>query len=441
MYKRLRCEAGNTSVVFALAMIPLVMVVSMAVDYANSVRIRTELQAAVDAGVLAAATAIANGQDDKSKRVVAQETFFANLSEATANKFDTAPVTTVDLPSRQVSMIVEARNTAMMSRLLANYVDFRVRASAVVDDGDPICLMTLDRSAKNAFSINGTADIVAEDCAAHVNSNHSEALRQVGNATATAVSFCVRGGYTGANFSPTPQANCRFETDPLDSYVRQAWAGVQTSVCDYQSGDMFSNGGGSGETVLLREGVYCGDLNIRSGDVAILQTGRDGVYVFVDGGISIRGGGTLRNYVLSGDGVTPDAGESFPSETTILFTGQSPGVLEVNGGGNLEVRAGSEGDFAGIAIATEPGTEAVRPHLISGGGRVNVTGIIYLPEQELSIRGNGIIGDLASQFAIMANTIDVRGSGRLEIRVGADYQAAGLPKLPEAAERVRLIPD
>ena len=62
-----RDARGNTSIIFGLTSIPLAMIASMSVDYGNSVRIKNELQAAADAGVLAAATALASGEDETSK--------------------------------------------------------------------------------------------------------------------------------------------------------------------------------------------------------------------------------------------------------------------------------------------------------------------------------------------------------------------------------------
>ena len=70
---------------------------------------------------------------------------------------------------------------------------------------------------------------------------------------------------------------------------------------------------------------------------------------------------------------------------------------------------------------------------------MNINGIVYFPTQALDITGNGIIGNDADQFAILADTIEINGTGQLEIRIGADYQAAGLPELPQSSERVRLV--
>jgi hypothetical protein len=424
------------------------------------VRIKNELQAAADAGVLAAATALASGEDDTSKTQVAEDTFFANLSDNTMSGFTATPVTDVDFPSKQVKMTVSVRNGRMVNKVLADYMDISVNATAIVDPGNPICMMSLNPTAKEALYLNGTADVVANGCSIHVNSDHDEALRQVGTGQAEADSFCVNGDYVGSNYAPMPEKSCRKESDPLEGYFASDWSNVDTSVCDYQSADIFSNGNGNssgnngsgngnntstGTTVLLKPGVYCGDLNIVAGDTVILQgaTGSgdvmDGVYVFVNGTIDIRGGGTIRNWYNGADGVTPDAGAIWPAETAIILTGDTPGNLEVNGGADIVVKAKSTGSFAGIAIAQDPTSVPSTDHIVNGGGEVTIDGIVYFPTQGLNIGGDGIIGNNADQFAILADTIEINGNGALEIRIGANYQAAGLPELPEAAERVRLV--
>ncbi len=439
----LKDKKGNTSIIFAITSIPLAMIASMSVDYGNSVRIKSELQAATDAGVLAAATAMASGQDDTSKTQVAEDTFFANLSDNTLSGFSATPVTIVDFPGKQVTMNVSVTNTRMINTLLADHVDINVDATAIVDPGNPICMMALHPSAREALYMNGTADVIADGCSIHVNSSDEEGLRQVGSGSATAESFCVNGDYYGTNYSPMPQKKCRKEEDPLEEYFAEAWATVDTSVCDFQSSDIFGPGGSGPDVVLLEPGVYCGDLEIKAGKTAIIQgnedTGGDSVYIFVDGGIDIAGGGTLRNTVEPGDGVTPAAGKTFPAETAIILTGTNAGRFEMNGGADVVVKAKSTGTFAGIAIAQEPTSIPSRPHQIAGGGDVNINGIVYLPTQPLDITGNGVIGNDADQFAILADTIEINGTGQLEIRIGANYQAAGLPELPESAERVRLL--
>jgi len=240
-----------------------------------------------------------------------------------------------------------------------------------------------------------------------------------------------------------PEKSCRREEDPLASYFAEDWDDVDTSVCDFQSADIFGPGNSGPSVVLLEPGIYCGDLTIMAGKTAILQgndeDGGDSLYVFVGGSLTVRSGATLRNTVEPGDGVTPDADKNFPAETAIILTGNEPSRFVNDGGANVVIKAKATGTFAGIAIAQDPDFVPGQPHQIAGGGDVNIDGIVYFPTQPLNITGNGVIGDAADQFAILADTIEVDGTGQLEIRIGADYQAAGLPELPESAERVRLL--
>ncbi|NNE22943.1 MAG: pilus assembly protein [Rhizobiales bacterium] len=442
-------KRGNASVIFGLTSIPLAMIASMAVDYGNSVRIKNELQAAVDAGVLAAATAIANGEDNTSKTQIAEDTFFANLSDNTQSGFSATPNTTVSLPDKQVTMAVSVENSRMISTLLSNHVDINVTATAVVDKGNPICMLSLNKTANEALYMNGTADLVANGCSIHVNSNDPQALRQVGSGSGTADSFCVNGNYEGSNYTPMPNNNCRQEEDPLAENWANHWtaAAVDTSVCDYNSADFFP----AGTTIeLLQPGVYCGSFEVKNGDTAVLLEGGDSLYVFVNGDINIQAGGTLRNFALAADGLTAPAGFTLPTtadpaETSIIMTGNAPaGVFSVKstGGnqGDVWLKAKSTGTFAGIALSQDPAVTLAGNdnHLITGGGEVEINGIVYFPVQPLKVTGGGVIGNTADQFAIIADTIEVEGNGTLIIKIGADYSAAGLPELPESSETVRL---
>lgn len=445
----MRDQKGNPSVIFAVSMIPMAMIASMAVDYGNSVRIKNELQSAVDAGVLAAATAIANGEDNTSKTQIAEDTFYANLSDNTLSGFSATPSTTVSLPDKEVTMTVSVANSRMISTLLSDHVDINVSATAVVDKGNPICLLSLNKTANEALYMNGTADLVANGCSIHVNSNDPQALRQVGSGSGTADSFCVNGDYSGSNYTPMPNNTCRQEEDPLAENWAAHWAAaaVDTSVCDYNSADFFPAGT---SIEMLQPGVYCGSFEVKNGDTAVLLEGGDSLYVFVDGDITIQAGGTMRNFALAADGLTAPAGFTLPTtadpaETAIIMTGStSPGVFSVKstGGnqGDLWLKAKATGTFAGIALSQDPSVtlSGNDTHLITGGGEVEINGIVYFPVQPLKVTGGGVIGNTADQFAIIADTIEVEGNGTLIIKIGADYSAAGLPELPESAEMVRL---
>ena len=65
------CRRGNVTMMFAIALLPIFGAIGIAVDYANAVRIRGNLQHAVDAAVLSSATGAGQGTTPTASRVTA----------------------------------------------------------------------------------------------------------------------------------------------------------------------------------------------------------------------------------------------------------------------------------------------------------------------------------------------------------------------------------
>ncbi len=127
------------------------------------------------------------------------------------------------------------------------------------------------------------------------------------------------------------------------------------------------------------------------------------------------------------------------TNVVVLFEGNDTTRLVTQAGASIVTSARSSGTFQGIAFAQYPSSVPASPNLIIGGGEMQINGIMYFPEQALKITGGGEIGTNAAQFAIMADTIAIEGNGELKIKIGQDYQSAGLPALPAADEVVYLI--
>lgn len=90
-------------------------------------------------------------------------------------------------------------------------------------------------------------------------------------------------------------------------------------------------------------------------------------------------------------------------------------------------------------MAQNPTSVPTKQNLIIGGGYMEFNEVVYYPNQQLKLTGNGSISGSSSQFAIIADTIDIEGNGGLTKKIGADYLSAGLPPLPEANQTVRLV--
>lgn len=409
---------GTIAVLMGISILPLAIAASIALDMSSASNMKTEMQAAADAAVLAAATRLAVNASEAEKEQLALDTFYANLSPALQDHAGT-PVVDIDFPSKQVHLAVELDADVVLTSLVTDKITLRVEATATVAPGTPICLMALNPHAAQALSIQGTADLMATNCAVHVNSDDDEALYQNGNGTATAESFCVHGEHSGSNFTPSPKDNCWYENDPLASTFAADWAaaGIDSMPCTYSNLPQINT---DATTVTnLAPGVYCGGLTIKKGIVQ-LQEGK--MYVFRNGPLHVQAHGTLKG-----------------TQTPVLFDGDDTTRLITQAGANIITSARSSGLFKGIAFAQHPSSIPSAENLVIGGGQIEINGIMYFPKQAIKVTGNGDIGTTAAQFAMIADTIAIEGNGQLNIKIGQNYASTGLPDLPEAHEVVHLI--
>ncbi|MDE2445027.1 MAG: VWA domain-containing protein [Alphaproteobacteria bacterium] len=78
-FKRIaKAERGSTAVIFALSLMPILVAAGAAMDFVSFYNQRNQLQAALDAGALAGATA--KGATNAQRVTIATDTFKANLS-------------------------------------------------------------------------------------------------------------------------------------------------------------------------------------------------------------------------------------------------------------------------------------------------------------------------------------------------------------------------
>jgi Flp pilus assembly protein TadG len=414
-----RDTRGQIAVIMGICAIPIVIAASIGLDMASSSHMKSEIQAAADSAVLAAARRLAVGADSSDKEALALDTFYANLSPSLQQLVVGAPQVDIDFPSNTVKLTATVTTDTLLSSLATDQIVLGVEAAATITEGNPICMMALNPHAQGAISIQGTADVFAEGCSIQVNSDDDEALYQNGNGTATATSYCVAGGVEGDNYTPTPRDNCAAENDPLADEFASDWAAehIDTLACTYTNHAQINTA--TTVTTNISPGVYCGGLSIKKGKV---QLETNGIYVFRNGALDIQSQGRLQG-----------------TSVVVLFDGDNTSRLVTQAGASIVTSARSSGTFQGIAFATDPATVPTSPNLIIGGGEIQINGIMYFPEQALKITGNGDVGTNAAQFAIMADTIAIEGNGQLNIKIGQDYQSTGLPALPAADEVVYLV--
>lgn len=436
--KFVRSDAGNITLLSGLASLPMIAAAGMAVDYARISRVHDEMQMIADGATLAAAGArnlsgsLADNQAQRS--AIATHYLEQGLSQLSDVDVVGTPVVTASGSSIKVSVnaVVKA---SFMNVLDGFKSDAEIGEVAADEDGSSgrsygivvssraswrvgksfVCLLALNPSEPEALHVKGTADINAKGCAIWVNSSSNSALYQNGSATMTAKKICVVGYYYGTNYypdKPKSGAACPEFRDPLRDTFKNDYD-TNFPAADLRSSKKLDFDASGEHTVY--PGVYKGGITVKNNRIVNMEPG---TYYIQDGELNIQAGGTVN--ALGG--------------VTIVLTGNSATRINVQAGGNLNIKAPASGEFKGIAIAQHPSSlpTASKENSIIGSGSIEITGIIYFPKQKLNITGNGWISQAAKQFAIVADRIYIEGNGQLSIGQAADFDGAGQPALPSA---------
>jgi hypothetical protein len=443
MFRRfIRNKAGNITAMFGLSAIPLVAAAGMAIDYARISRVHDKVQLIADGATLSAASVkyLTGTSTQKAATRVTIATNYLNRGLSTLGDAEVigSPAVTANGSAVSVSVVARVKGS------LINVLDAIQTGSALINGGDGgngvssptariydvkvnskaswnagvnyVCLLALNPSNSQSLMLKGTADIKAKGCSVQVNSTSNTALYENGTTTVTASKISVKGGYVGSGYTPIPYVNVDPFPDPLlaktftnaDSYYAHALAAAKP-IYSSNAQDSWPAG-----TNVVEPGIYKGGWQVGQNVTLNLKPG---IYFIKDGALEIKPGG-----VVNGTGVT------------FVLYGSSKAYIDVQAGGNLNIKAPATGDFAGIAIAQHPSTipTVAKNNSIIGGGTVEMCGIIYFPKQTLMITGNGSISMNSDLFSVVADTIYVEGNGQLTIGQSADFDAAGLPALPSS---------
>ena len=208
---------GGIALTFALGSTVLFGLVGGGIDYAHLVTRRSQLQNAVDAGVLTggntlklAASSIASVQG------VTEQAIRNNAPPSPDQPF----TVTVDVAADKTSVAARVQESVklafggffgMSARTVA------VQAKANVVGRMRLCMLTLDPAAPGAFNLQKNAQVTANGCSLYSNSTNAAGMVGGDSSIARADTICSAGGYVGvrANFAPPPQGGCPPIADPL----------------------------------------------------------------------------------------------------------------------------------------------------------------------------------------------------------------------------------
>jgi Flp pilus assembly protein TadG len=407
----LKSQAGAVAVYVGLTIPLFVGAGGLAVDVTGWYRAKRNIQSAADAAAYAAALNLAQ---QGLLQTPDQTALQAAANDAAARNGVSAPVQLNPLDSRTIEVVAtEPAPLFFTSAFLDSTPSITARAvaRAVVSDA---CIWALHPSAKAAFEIAGSAQVNL-DCGVVVNSTDPEAaLEQTGSSCLSATSVSVRGDYAGNCVTPPPEVHTPDYGDPLSHLQPPAYGS-----CDFPNkvtvDSAYTNQQGGGP-VSLPNGVYCGGLEIKANQTVIFQPG---LYVLKGGQFYIAGNAHVSNAEDSSGGVT----------FYLTGSGSNYATLRFESGADIALTPMTVPPLEHVLFYQDPNAPANGSNKIAGGVSMDLTGILYFPNQHIEFTGGSSTS--GAQVLIVSSTITFTGNTYLN----ADY-ASGL--LPEQ-HYVRLV--
>ncbi|NPU69043.1 hypothetical protein HL667_28850 [Bradyrhizobium sp. 83012] len=360
-----RARDGQISMIFAIAIIPIVISIGAAVDFSKSSDTKTQLQKAVDAAVLAGviqpsaqqistATAVFKGDFGGRFGSSASAAFTSN-NDGTLTGTATATVKT---------SFLNVMGTTSLG------VTASATAKAGAQSKTPVCILLVSTLNSQSLLVNSGAQLKAPTCEVHVLSTQSPAA--IFNATLNAKRICIKGSTIIKNGGVTPpvETGCAAISDPFAGTLPAVTVGSCTT-----NNKVYDPG-----SVTLNPGVYCGSTNFNGSGTLTLNPG---LYV-LKGTMTFNSGWTV-----TGNGVT-------------FYLVDQNATLTFNGNVSATLSAPTTGTYANI-LMYEPNGLSPTNLPINGTSGSSYTGLMYLPSRNVTI--NSVSNVSSNSVTMVFNTL------------------------------------
>jgi len=352
-------------VIFALAALPVLGTIGAAVDFSKANNVRSQMQNALDAAVLAGVTQASANQVSTAGKV-----FDGDFSKKFAE-----PSTPSFTQNADGSLSGTASTSVSMSFLPAFSLTVNSRANLGRQATSPVCILLVNQL-EQGLLVNSGAQLNAPSCEVHIASTQNPAA--MFNATLNAKRICIKGANITKNGGVTPPAvtSCATISDPFAGKLPTVSTNSCSSIPNANNNLNYNSGSGAAvlnagvygginfnnNSVTLNPGVFCGSINfngVSSGTVKL----NPGLYE-IHGIWNVNSGWTV-----TGSGVT------------LYFVDQNAGV-HFNGTTGATLSAPTTGTYANI-LMYEPGGLSTSYATIDSS-TLNLTGLIYLPSRKLT---------------------------------------------------------
>ena len=378
--------------IFAFAALPVMGAIGTAIDFAKVSDVKSQMQNALDAAVLAGVTQASADQvstagkvfgGDFSKKFAGSSTpSFTQNADGSLSGTATTSVSMSFLPA--VSLTVNSTATP--------------GTQATVSPAASVCILLVDQLDSQALLVNSGAKITAPSCDIHVASTQNPAA--MFNTTLGVNTICIKGSTIVKNGGANPPAvtSCSTISDPFAGKLPT----VSTNSCssipnannnlNYNSGSsaaVLSGGvyGGinfNNTSVTLNPGVFCGSINfngVTNGTVTL----NPGLYE-IHGTWNVNSGWTV-----NGSGVT------------LYFVDQNA-MVHFNGTTGATLSAPTTGTYANILMYEPTGLSTSYPTIDSS--TLNLTGLIYLPSRKLTANSTSNLNSSGLNMVLSTLTLN-----------------------------------
>ena len=380
--------------IFAFAAIPVIGAIGAAVDFSKISDVKSQMQNALDAAVLAGVTQASASQVSTATRVFAGD-FAAKYGTSSTPSFtQNADGSLSGKASTTVSM--SFLSVLQMLPLASTVNSFSLTVNSTASPGkqatSPVCILLVNQL-EQGLLVNSGAQINAPACEVHVLSTQNPAV--MFNATLNVKRICVKGANITKNGGVTPPAvtSCSTISDPFAGKLPTVSTNSCSSFQNYNppnSGAAIVPGGVYGSmnfnnsSVTLNPGVFCGSINfngVTNGTVTL----NPGLYE-VHGIWNVNSGWTV-----NGSGVT------------FYFVDQNSGV-HFNGTTGATLSAPTTGTYANILMYEPGGLSTSYPTIDSS--TLNLTGLIYLPSRKLTANSTSNLNSSGLNMVLSTLTLN-----------------------------------
>jgi len=432
-----RDRRGNVSVMVALMLVPLVGMLSLAGEVSSWHTVNRSLQNASDAAAIAAAR---NGDTTNDSGGVPRYQREANAVAAQyglvngTNNVTVTP-TTVTCPSGSgtcFQVTIGKTVPVMLTGILgfagnttlnggaAQTISALSIATASGGTGTSFCLLALGGTVSSGVTANGGPKADMAGCS--VGSNGDETCN--GHNMGADAGYAY---YTDSGCGVTQHSN--YGSKFTDSYDASLASNIPPNTCSSYPQEV-----GGVASHLLSSSYTGGGVQIFCGDVQLYDTSVDkkGKTVYTGSNPSLASGTVL--VIENGTLDIPSGASLNGSGVTVIFTGPTVGGLTPShfptGGGAMNIVAPATGTWQGIAIYQDPNLPSGAGIDITQAGNSptwNMTGMVYLPNSNVTISGAVGKNSNGACFGLVVNTITINGTGYIVDHNGCSSAGVHLP--------------